>query len=119
MEGLVGTLPSAQMSPRIVNGVIKWYEGDTFALQVEIELTDDNGEQVVIQPTDEVQFVFRNAKREIVHEIREIGIENNCVTLYFTEEVSNKFPKGRYEYDVYYIGAERKTLSNDSPIVVE
>lgn len=115
----IGNLPSARMSPRIVNGVIKWYEGDTFSLRVEIELTDEADEQIMIQPTDEVRFVFRNNRKEIVHEIRETNIENNCVTLYFTENVSAKFPKGRYEYDVYYNGEERKTLSNDSPIVVE
>ena len=36
----MNNLPRADLSPRIVNGVLKWYEGDTFSLQIDLELED-------------------------------------------------------------------------------
>ena len=119
MDNVIGTLPSARMSPRIINGVIKWYEGDTFGLQVDIDLTDENGDAVVIQPEDTVQFVFRNNRGETVHNVVAANIENNSVLLDFGAAESAKFPKGVYEYDCFYNGAERKTLAHEAPIVVE
>lgn len=29
MDDMIGNLPRARMSPRLVNGVLKWYSGDT------------------------------------------------------------------------------------------
>lgn len=119
MSEYIGNLPSANPSPRIVGGVIKWYEGDTFDLQVDIELMDQNGDGVVILPEHALDFVFRNSRNEIVYAVRFTEITDNCVVLAFTPDVSSKFPKGGYTYDVYYDGAKRKTLVDQAPIIVE
>lgn len=119
MSEYIGNLPSANPSPRIMGGVIKWYEGDTFTLCVDIELTDQDGEEIVIQPGHTVEFVFKDKKREEVYSVVFDSIENNCVKLDFDANTSKLFPKGQYTYDVYYNGAERKTLANEAPILVE
>lgn len=119
MSDLIGKLPSANPSPRIVGGVIKWYEGDTFDLQLLLELLDQDGETVTVAADHRLELVFRNKRRETVHTMEFTEIENNCVTLDFNESVSAKFPKGEYTYDVILEGAERKTLANDAPLLVE
>lgn len=114
-----GYLPAAAPSPRISSGVLKWYEGDTFDLQVQIELTDESGAALVIQPEHTVEFVFRNRKREVVYSVIHTDLADNCVVLRFSEEVSDLFPKGEYTYDVFYKGSERKTLAHRAPVTVE
>ena len=36
-------IPVARVSPRIANGCICWYEGDTFSLRLRLELEDQDG----------------------------------------------------------------------------
>ena len=115
----IGNLPSARMSPRIVNGVLKWYAGDTFEMQVEITLHDQDGELVEILPEHTIEFAFFNERKEPVKRFEFNSVENNTVTLVFDEGVTKLFPAGDYTYDVYFVGPIRRTLSNDSTVVVE
>lgn len=115
----IGSLPSARMSPRIINGVIKWYAGDTFELQVDITLQDQDGEDITIAQGETIEFAFFNRKRELVKSFLFEHVEHNCVTLVFDDEVTALFPAGEYTYDVYYDSTVRRTLSNDSIAIVE
>lgn len=115
----MANIPNAEMSPRIVNGVLKWYEGDTFELQLELELTDQDGESVIIGASDTVKIVFLNERREQVKEFSFTNVQNNTVTLDFDATVTALFRRGRYTYDVYYTAAERTTLANENKAVVE
>ena len=119
MNNIVGTLPSARMSPRIINGALKWYEGDTFNLQVEIDLTDENGDKVEMVAPQTVEFRFHNKRDVLVWAVTFENIENNTVVLNFNKEVTGKFPKGEYNYNVIYNGAYRKTLARMAPVYVE
>lgn len=113
------SLPVACVSPRISGGVLKWYAGDVFDLQVRLELTDENGEAIEIQPSHTVIFVFRDSRRKEFYQVVFEEIEGNTVVLRFTEAVSALFPKGKYTYDVIYKGAVRRTLASNAPILVE
>lgn len=119
MDSMVNTLPSARISPRIINGVLKWYEGDTFDLRVEFELKDQDDEPIAIQRGDVIEFEFFNKKHETVMKFTFDNVENNAVVLAFDEYRTKLFPAGVYTYDIYYDGFERKTLSNDSIAIVE
>lgn len=119
MDYLNGTLPGAQMSPRIINGVLKWYEGDTFQLSVEINLQDEVGNTIDILESHTVEFKFYNEKERMVHWVTFGNIQDNTVLLIVDDVVTKKFPKGKYTYDVIYNGVMRKTLSHKAPIVVE
>ena len=112
-------LPCASLSPRISGGVLKWYAGDVFDLQVRLALTDENGEALEIESTHTVTFVFRDACRRVVYEVTFVEIEDDTVVLRFTEAVSRLFPRGSYTYDVIYKGAVRRTLVCNGPILVE
>ena len=112
-------LPGACVSPRISGGVLKWYAGDVFDLQVRLELTDQEDEMIVIAPGDTVTFVFRDSRRKALYQVDCMEIEDNTMVLRFTEAVTALFPKGTYTYDVIYKGAVRRTLVSDGPILVE
>lgn len=119
MNNIVGTLPSARMSPRIINGALKWYEGDTFNLQVEIDLTDENGDKVEIVAPQTVEFKFYDERERMVYWMTFGNIKDNTVLLIVDDDVTKKFPKGEYTYDVIYNGGYRKTLARMAPIYVE
>ena len=112
-------LPAACGSPRIMGGVLKWYAGDQFDLQVRLELTDQNGVEVPIASEHRVRFLFRNAHREEIYAVTFTEIRENTVVLHFGERETALFPKGRYTYDVIYEGAVRRTLASNAPVLVE
>ena len=113
------SLPAACESPRITAGVLKWYAGDVFELQVRLEHTDQNGAEVSVLPTDTVTFEFRNACRTPVYKVTFTEIEDNTVVVRFGEQETALFPAGSYTYDVIYKGAVRRTLASDAPVLVE
>ena len=99
----MNNLPRADLSPRIVNGVLKWYEGDTFSLQIDWELEDQDGEPITIQPKDTVKVVFKNKSLRTVKEFMFTGINVNTIHLNFDNECTALFEKGNYTYDIIYI----------------
>lgn len=115
----MSNLPGAEYSPRIVNGVIRWYAGDTFSLQLDFTIEDQDGLPVEIQPEDTVSVVFRNEMDKAVKEFEFTDVQNNTVTLIFDDSVTALFREGGYTYDIYYRGAERVTLINNGKVVVE
>ena len=112
-------LPAACPSPRIVGGVLKWYAGDVFDLQVQLELTDQNGAVIAFAPEHTVSFVFRDHRGEVVYRMSFCDIRENTVVLRFHEAVTACFPGGAYTYDVIYQGNGRRTLAYHAPIYVE
>lgn len=112
-------LPGAQVSPRIANGCLCWYEGDTFQIDLEMSLEDQDGEKVEMAGGDSVAFTFYDKTRNKVHECTFTGVQQNTVTLNVTQVVSAKFPKGLYTYDVVYTHGDRTTLARDNRIRVE
>ena len=89
---------TAKKSPRIENGKIYWYEGDTFSIEWTITLTDETThEEIDLSPLDTVLFKFSNTYKNLVHECEcEVG-ENGKVILEIPKEVSEKFAVGRSE----------------------
>jgi hypothetical protein len=112
-------LPSAKQSPRIINGVLKWYLGDTFDLDIRLSLIDQENEDYIIGPDDTVETVFRDATGDIVKTFTQTGIGDNTITLDFNAETTALFDRGKYTYDIYLNSLERTTLANDNEAVVE
>lgn len=115
----MNNLPNAEQSPRIVNGVLRWYQGDTFDLQLTLEIYDQDGQTITIAADDTVKIVFSDKSNSVVKEFTFTSISDNIVTMDFDGTCSALFPKGNYTYDVYYSGSDRTTLANDNKVVVE
>ena len=89
-------IPGAYASPRISNGVLCWYAGDTFSVVIQADLVDQDGAAVDIGATDTVKITFRDDTRAEVWSKTFSNVANNQVTLVVDAEISAKFPKGRY-----------------------
>ena len=109
------TIPGARVSPRIANGCICWYEGDTFSIRLE----DQDGAEVAIGQTDTIKVTFYDWTKKAVQEFSFTGADENTVTLAFTDEVTAKFPRGIYRYDILYTHGNRTTLASRNIARVE
>lgn len=126
MENLI--VPAPQ-SPRMDNGVLKWFFGDTFAVDMVINLVeqtvDENGETterlVDFSPDDQIIVTFFNFRKEPIHSfiIRGIGNDESSedyhtATLEFDKDVSHKFRVGKYTYCMKYVHKENgRSVSTD------
>lgn len=112
-------LPGAEVSPRIANGCLCWYAGDTFTLSLELALIDQDGEAVRLGAEDVVQVTFRDAEQNTVHEEVFTGVEDNTVSVVVSDDVTEKFPEGDYSYDIRLEHGNRTTVVRRNIIHVE
>lgn len=114
-------LPWAKMSPRIENGVLYWYEGDTFRLNLILNLKDQDGEAVDVPADGSLELVFCDERRDVVKAFTFTGAEavNGAVGVEVDKAVTALFPAGRYTYDLRLHGEERTTLIRGGEAIVE
>ena len=113
-------LPIADISPRIVNGVIHWYMGDIFDIRIKLDMIDQDGTPIRISPDETVKVLFRDKKTHDVKEFEFTDIEDNTVTLDFDEDTTELFESGEYTYDIYLISEDQRvTISNNNIAEVE
>lgn len=107
------------ISPSIVDGVLYWYQGDTFAYNLLLNLTA-MGEKHQLSDTDRVEVVFKDRTGYAVKTFTAIAENGNRITLLFDKEVTSAFDKGRYVYDVCIVNSNgiRTTVANDNVAVV-
>lgn len=116
---MAAPIPSAYPSPRLDKGVLRWYEGDTFKIALRFELKDQDGESVSVGTTDSVNVEFLDDTRQTVHTFSFPEVEENQVELEFNAEVTAKFGKGKYTYDIRYVHGDKTTLARDNQAFVE
>lgn len=111
----------ARPSPRVENGGLFWYEGDTFRLWLGLEIRDGTGLQVHLTPEDSLEVEFRDVRRDRVESIRFSGeaLALGGAEIQMDETRTARFPKGAYTYDVILTHGERITLAKNNPITVE
>ena len=112
-------IPAAAPSPRISGGTIKWYAGDTFTLNLQLALTDQDGAAVGIPMGDVVSVTFYDRCLRPVYSFADRRVTDNVLSLVFTEEVSSRFPAGEYTYDVRWDGDRRVTVARGNHVLVE
>ncbi len=111
-------LNTAKVSPRIENGKFLWYEGNTFAIELEINLTNDSGEVVTLGNDDTI--VVNCYRNDIsMHKFVFKEFFENKVYLHFDEEITKKFREGNYYYTVTYIGNDTTTIVARNEMEVE
>lgn len=115
----MSTLPAARQSPRIENGILYFYMGDTFELDLELTLTDQDGEDISIAAASTVKVEFLNRQNQTVKSFEFTDIQNNTVTLCFDAVCSALFSRGEYRYRIYYTAQQRTTLAADDICIVE
>ena len=111
---------SAKQSPRFENDKIMWYEGDTFQITWDINLTDaDTGDEITLSPLDDIIFRFNKANKSLLHEfVAKVNSEGKVV-LDFNTEISKKFIAGSYTYSIKYKGVDTTTIATNGKVEVE
>lgn len=112
-------VPAAEQSPRIENGIIYWYAGDTFELSLELSLSDESGNALTMGTSDTVEVIFRDGAGNTVKKFDFENIEGNTVTLNFSDAVTALFAAGKYTYDVIYTHGRRTTIVKNNAAEAE
>lgn len=103
--------------PRLEGNVLYLYEGDTFAFDLTLDLSQD-GEPITIEPTDVATFEFKNERGEIIATQTFTDISDNKVRLNWDAEFTSHFPKGKYTYRVKFTSDYTTTIVADNMVVV-
>ena len=119
----------APQSPRMDNGVLKWFYGDTFVVDMVINLVAEAvgedgtlGNRLInFNESDQIMVTFFNDRKELVHSFILKNISNDetsesyhMASLDFTKDISHKFRRGRYTYCVKYVHKDGdETVSTD------
>lgn len=116
----MGNIPNARRSPRLVNGIIRWYEGDTFTLKFNINLKDENGDPIDILTQDAYLIEIRNASNEVVYQTAG-NLANGSFELYVDNTLTTIFTAGEYRYDIRIYLSERdiSTIVKSNTIIVD
>lgn len=122
--GTSAVLYSAQQSPRINNGVIYWYQGDTFTLTFAIDLTNDT---TIFNNTDRVTIeFFTHGRTSLLHleyaegQFQRINDKYIEFDVEIDEERTSLFARGRYNYDmIHTAGEDITTIVSKGGIIVE
>lgn len=114
-------LPWAKLSPRIENGVIFWYQGDTFHLHLHLELRDTEGLPITPGETDTMELCFYNKSMDPVTTVPfdAEAVAKGVLTVSMDEGMTALFPAGKYTYDLRLQGQQRTTLIRGGEILVE
>lgn len=119
----MGNVKSAHLSPRVCNGVIFWYSGDTFSLYIKFNLTDIQGMDYDLKPGDSVTVTFYNKNNSVVSEhsfsydAGEISAGTVCIV--FDAAESAKFPAGEYTYAAKLSWEEHTTIIDRNKVIVQ
>lgn len=115
----MGNIPAAKISPRLEFGILKWYAGDTFSVQVNLNFTDRSGHAVTLTAEDTAQVRFYTVTGSTVEDLTFEDLSAGFVTLEFDEARSGKFPRGRYLYDIVVTHENVTTAAKGNRILVE
>ena len=115
----MGNVPAARPSPRIEFGILKWYDGDTFTIRLDLEAKDSGGLPVTLTASDTAVIRFYNCCRIQVMEKSFTDLSGGYVSLEFDADTSNLFPAGRYSYDVIVTHGDVTTVVKNNKIFVE
>lgn len=114
-------LRKGKPSPRIENGILIWYQGDTFVLRLALQLRDCFGLPVALTEQDSLEITVRDLREDVVTVFSFPGeaLTEGEVEVSFDGERSALLKAGEYTYDVVLCHGERITLAKNNRMIVE
>ena len=86
-------------SPRIENGVIKWYEGDAFYIRFNI-YNLYNGEVIELSDKDHIDVEFYDCRRTVAA-FRDIKLgADGLFSIHIDSRLTQSFKVGEYHYKI-------------------
>lgn len=106
-------------SPRIEDGVIKWYEGDIFYIDFEL-IDDETGEPYILKDGETVEIDFYWYDKLIKSFVFDHTADCSALTCYFDNETTALFTCGKYKYSIKRNGEMiRQTVDAKNEVEVE
>ena len=100
----------AKESPRIEDGIIKWYCGDAFFLDFDV-IDDRTGKALELEERDGVVITFYNHQLLVVKKFEFTGgISCDCLTCHIDKATSKLFATGKYTYNIRYCQNNCETM---------
>lgn len=119
VKSIMSNIITAKQSPRLQDGKIVWYEGDTFSIALTLSLTDEvTNEDITLDDTSTVIVSIYKSKI-LVHRFTFNSFENNQIVMVFNDEVSGKFSVGEYNYTITHKCLNTTTLVANNIMEVE
>ena len=113
-------IKSAKQSPRYEHDKFIWFEGDTFAISLDITLTDlDTNENITLTDHDEIIVSFYQSNILVHKFVFDSFEDGNKVILNFNDKITKKFPAGIYNYTITYKGVNTTTIVANNIVEVE
>ena len=103
-------VPGAKLSPRICNGVLLWYSGDTFSVMFHLDLENADG-KILLTSSDSVEIIFRDCCENDVLKVTVavVDSQDNAVPLVIDDDTTQKVVAGEYTYDLDLVGTDYRT----------
>lgn len=113
------------VNPRIINGILKWNEGDTFYIKWKVNLLKD-GVPYDYREDDQLVVEFYNKlSKKLVYAFinKNIGT-SKTIFLKFTKQISKLFKPGEYTYALKFMRSSEEgqkiiTIGARFPVEVE
>lgn len=105
-------------SPRFENGELHYFVGDTFTLELKLNVKKD-GEEISILPTERVILAFYKSGI-LLEEKTFSNVQNNTIEIHWDAATTAKFRKGNYVGRVIFEQEDyKRTILNDFGVCVE
>lgn len=112
-------MPSVKPSPRVECGAICWYEGDTCEIEFHISIKDDDGNPVALLPSDIIALRVYDVYNRDIANVDYTNVQDNIILWKIDEEMTAKFPRGRYFYDITHQNGYVTTVCDRNRMIVE
>ena len=111
-------LAGSTRSPSIPNGVLAWFEGDIFKLNLKGKLFDQDKTPVEFPEGATLTLCVLNERREIVKEFECSPDENGNIEINIDEETTALFPWGKYKGQMLFDDGEKHVTIGVYEIIV-
>ena len=110
---------TAKQSPRLEDGKLIWYEGDTFSITLTLSLSDEVTDEAITLDSNSTIVVSIYKAKILVHRFEYNQFSDNQITMTFDDQVSRKFSAGEYTYTITHKCLNTTTLVANNIMEVE
>ncbi len=115
----VPALRGAQRSPRIHNGNILFYEGDTFRLMLTMEIDEADGSRYHFQEGDSIELEIYDRNGDRVWSKQYTDCTGGRIALEVNADLNAVLPAGKYHLAARFRGENATTIIAQTKIIVE
>ena len=115
----MANVPSAKESPRVEDKILYWYEGDTFAIKINVTIKNSETQEIIpLEDGDIITLSFTKLGKP-VKSYTYTDFTDNSFELVINEEDTKLFGEGTYHYTVTHERDFIRTIAHENTAIVE